>query len=153
MEILIDEMESLISDRSHAHRTWEISQVNEMLVGLESFDGLVIGATNFFERLDRAALRRFDFKIELGYLKTDQVLKMFDSLCKKSESIKATIPNEVLRQLRKLTCVTPGDFAVVTRRMHILGELYSPEKMAAVLAAECEGRETHQTRIGFLASV
>ncbi len=151
--LLIDEIESFISDRSYAQRNWEISQVNEMLVGLESFDGLVIGATNFFERLDSAALRRFDFKIELGYLKSDQVKKMFDALRKRNETAQTEIPGFLQRQLRGLTCLTPGDFAVVARRMQILGSQYSPEELVAVLAAECINRETHEIRIGFMASV
>jgi len=149
--LLIDEIESFIGDRRHAQRNWEVSQVNEMLVGLESFDGLVIGATNFFERLDRAALRRFDFKIELGYLKPNQVLKMFSSLCQTIGKHTREISGPLQKQLRELRCVTPGDFAVVARRMQVLGIQESPKDLAAALRTESVGRETHEAKIGFLA--
>jgi len=151
--LLIDEIESFISDRHHAQRNWEISQVNEMLVGLESFEGLVIGATNFFEWLDRAALRRFDFKIELGYLRSEQVLKMFDSLCQGSGAATGEIPAPLLRQLRELSCVTPGDFAVIARRMQIMENAFSQRDLVTTLATECADRDTHQTRIGFMAGL
>jgi SpoVK/Ycf46/Vps4 family AAA+-type ATPase len=40
-----------------------VTEVNEMLQGMERFAGIFICTTNLFEDLDEAALRRFTFKI------------------------------------------------------------------------------------------
>jgi SpoVK/Ycf46/Vps4 family AAA+-type ATPase len=42
---------------------YEVTEVNEMLQGMERFAGVFICTTNLFEDLDEAALRRFTFKI------------------------------------------------------------------------------------------
>jgi SpoVK/Ycf46/Vps4 family AAA+-type ATPase len=46
-----------------AERNYEVTEVNEMLQGMERFAGVFICTTNLFEDLDEAALRRFTFKI------------------------------------------------------------------------------------------
>ena len=45
--------------------------MNELLQQMEEFEGVMIGATNFAENLDKAVLRRFTYKIKLDYL-TDE---------------------------------------------------------------------------------
>ena len=61
--LLLDEADSFLQDRRGAVRGWEVTQVNELLVQMEGFDGVFFCATNFIEKLDTAALRRFDLKI------------------------------------------------------------------------------------------
>ena len=39
--LVFDEVDSFLQDRSSANRSWEISQVNEMLVQMESFNGVL----------------------------------------------------------------------------------------------------------------
>jgi SpoVK/Ycf46/Vps4 family AAA+-type ATPase len=46
-----------------AQRTYEVTEVNEMLQGMERFNGIFICTTNLLDRIDQAALRRFTFKI------------------------------------------------------------------------------------------
>ena len=46
-----------------AERNYEVTEVNEMLQGMERFAGVFICTTNLFDDLDEAALRRFTFKI------------------------------------------------------------------------------------------
>jgi len=64
--LILDEVDSLLSDRRLAVRSWEVSQVNELLVQLEAHTLPVVATTNFMERLDPACLRRFTFKIRLA---------------------------------------------------------------------------------------
>ncbi|WP_305214838.1 ATP-binding protein, partial [Klebsiella pneumoniae] len=61
--LLLDEADSFLRSRKHAERNYEVSEVNEMLAGMERFHGLFICTTNLFDDLDEAALRRFAFKI------------------------------------------------------------------------------------------
>src|SRR5690625_5794927 len=60
--LMIDEVDSFLSDRRCASRSWEVSIVNEMLTQMENFDGTFISTTNRLNDLDQAVLRRFDLK-------------------------------------------------------------------------------------------
>ena len=52
--LVFDEADSLLADRRLAERSWEVSQVNEMLTWMESHPFPVAFTTNFGERLDPA---------------------------------------------------------------------------------------------------
>ena len=67
--LIFDEAYSLLADRRGAHRSWEVSQVNEMLTWMESHPLPFVCTTNDGERLDSASLRRFVFKARLGFLR------------------------------------------------------------------------------------
>ena len=62
--LLLDEADSFLQDRRGAQRTYEVTEVNEMLQGMERFAGIFICTTNLLDSLDQAALRRFTFKIK-----------------------------------------------------------------------------------------
>ncbi|MFW1806228.1 AAA family ATPase, partial [Acinetobacter baumannii] len=40
--LLLDEVDGLLQDRRQATRSWEVSQVNEFLVQMESFNGVMV---------------------------------------------------------------------------------------------------------------
>ena len=75
--LVFDEADSLLSDRRFAQRSWEISQVNEMLTWMENHPLPFACTTNYGEHLDPATLRRFDFKLRLDYLAPDQAVAAF----------------------------------------------------------------------------
>ena len=75
--LLLDEVDSLLRDRTQAQRSWELTQVNELLQQMERFNGIFIAATNLMTQLDTAALRRFDFKLEFRPLSEAQRLSLF----------------------------------------------------------------------------
>ena len=52
-----------LSGRRGAQRTYEVTEVNEMLQGMERYNGIFICTTNLLESLDQTALRRFTFNI------------------------------------------------------------------------------------------
>jgi len=66
--LLLDEADSFLQERGLAHRSWEVTEVNELLTQMEGFGGLFICATNFIEQLDPAAMRRFSPKLAFGPL-------------------------------------------------------------------------------------
>lgn len=68
----IDEADSFLQTRENAQRSWEVSQVNEMLTQMEAFDGIFIASTNLMDNLDSAAMRRFDVKLEFKPLAPNQ---------------------------------------------------------------------------------
>ena len=112
--LIFDEVDSFLQDRTNAKASWEVSQVNEMLVQMENFDGIFIATTNLMDNLDKASLRRFDLKLEFDYLKPTQAWNMFVSYCKELKIRKPAVSfKSAIENLRYLT---PGDFAAVTRQ-------------------------------------
>ncbi|MBK1735865.1 hypothetical protein CKO15_11365 [Halorhodospira abdelmalekii] len=131
--LLIDEADSLLSSREGARASWEVTQTNELLVQIESFEGILICATNFLEALDSAVLRRFDHKVKLLPLRPPQREALFIQLCEVLEVDQggdqrtgpgqcagrrgaSAIAPALARRLQQLDSLTPGDFATVARR-------------------------------------
>ena len=137
--LVFDEADSLLADRRGAVRSWEVSQVNEMLTWMESHPLPFACTTNFGEHLDPATLRRFTFKVALDYLTPVQSKAAF----------RAFYDLEAPPEVEALVNLTPGDFAVVRRKAEILGHLRDPEAMARLLRAECAAKPGHRGRIGF----
>ena len=137
--LVFDEADSLLADRRGAVRSWEVSQVNEMLTWMESHPLPFACTTNFGENLDPATLRRFTFKIALDYLAPVQSRAAF----------RIYFGTEVPTEVENLANLTPGDFAVVRRKAEILGHLKDAKALAQLLAAECEAKPDHRRKIGF----
>ncbi len=111
--LVFDEVDSFLQDRSMAARSWEITQVNEMLVQMESFDGIFIATTNLIDNLDKASLRRFDLKLEFGYLLPNQALNLFKKEC---ALLKVKFDEDAAKKVSNLGLLAPGDFASVRRQ-------------------------------------
>jgi len=112
--LVFDEVDSFLADRTQAKQSWEVTQVNEMLVQMENFEGIFIATTNLMDNLDKASLRRFDLKLEFDFLKAEQSWNMFLSYCKDLKLAKPSISFK--RGVESLRYLTPGDFAAVTRQ-------------------------------------
>ena len=137
--LVFDEADSLLSDRRFARRSWEVSQVNEMLAWMESHPAPFACTTNYGERLDPATLRRFTFKVTLDYLAPEQSKAAF----------RGYFGLEPPAELTALAALTPGDFAVVRRKAEVLGCLREPATLAAMLRAECDAKPDRPRAIGF----
>ena len=138
--LVFDEADSLLADRRMAERGWEISQVNEMLTWMESHRFPFACTTNLVEKLDPATLRRFTFKIKLGYLTTEQASAMF----------RAYFNLAPPKELAALPVLTPGDFAVVRRAVEALDLLHDARFIANMLRTECEAKPGQTKKSGFL---
>ena len=138
--LVFDEADSLLADRRMAQRGWEISQVNEMLTWMESHRLPFACTTNLVEKLDPATLRRFTFKIKLGYLTQEQASAMFRAY------FNLTPPKE----LAALSVLTPGDFAVVRRSVEVLGLQQETRTIVDLLRTECEAKPDQTRKSGFL---
>lgn len=145
--LVIDEFDCFLQDRRHAWRNWEIAQVNEMLVQVDEYRGVFIATTNRLDAMDPAILRRFDIKVEFGCLTQQQLEALFQKHCQRLglDSPSSSIVND----LRQLTNVTVGDFAVISRQSR-LNRISSSEMLLARLRKECSFREEGKRPIGFL---
>lgn len=139
--LLIDEADSFLHDRTGAKQSWEVSQVNELLTQMESFEGIFIASTNLVDTLDAASLRRFDFKVKFDYLKPAQRRALLAKVCNIDPE---AIDSASASLLGHMELLTPGDFANVLRQFHITGETVTPEgalhRLAAEVALKPEGR-------------
>ena len=147
--LLIDEVDTFLQNREGAQRSWEVSQVNEMLTQMESFGGVFIASTNLMAGLDSAALRRFDLKLKFDYLKTPQALQLLQRHCQNMGLGKPTPQDR--QTLAALGQLTPGDYAAVVRQSR-LRPIQSASRMVQALAEECALKPGAKNRsIGFIA--
>ena len=133
--LVLDEVDTFLFSREGANRSWERSQVNEMLTQIERFEGLMVVSTNLIEVLDPAALRRFDLKLKFDYLTLPQRL---DFAKQQAEILGLPLLSEEdLGQIESLNLLTPGDFAVVARR-HQFSPFQKVQDWLGALQGECE---------------
>jgi SpoVK/Ycf46/Vps4 family AAA+-type ATPase len=132
--LLLDEADSFLQDRRGAQRTYEVTEVNEMLQGMERYNGVFICTTNLLERLDQAALRRFTFKIRFKPLTREQREAMF---CVEALAGDTALLDAAIRtRLSVLEQLCPGDFAAVQRQALILDAQLTPQEFLEQLEAE-----------------
>lgn len=141
-----DEVDSFLQDRHKASKQWEITQVNEMLTQMESFQGVFIASTNLFDNLDEASLRRFDLSIKFDFMKPDTAWKMFSQTC---EMLGLPCTPLMKDRLQTMMYLTPGDFEQVLRRARLL-PLRGAEEMLEALSSAVKLKKAHTARpIGF----
>lgn len=138
MVLIIDEGDSFLRSRERAERSWEISQVNEMLSQMEMHDQPFVLTTNLMKELDQAALRRFTFKVAFDFIKPEQAARLFRAY------FKADAPNAILRN----HILTPGDFANVMKRARIL-KVTDTKEIYDMLEEECDLKDQKPKDIGF----
>ena len=117
--LFLDEVDGLLQSRERAVRSWEVTQVNELLYQMENFEGVLICATNFIDNLDPATLRRFTFKLTFEYL-TDEGKRLFFSRLFAAFGVGQLAPDEESR-LRRIPNLAPGDFRTVRQGLYYLG--------------------------------
>jgi SpoVK/Ycf46/Vps4 family AAA+-type ATPase len=113
--LFLDEIDGLVQDRSGAQRSWEVTQVNELLHRMENFKGVMIGATNFMENLDSAILRRFTFKLQFDYLEEQGKRVFFERM------FQTRLTDAEATRLSSIPRLAPGDFRTVRQSLYYLG--------------------------------
>ena len=108
--LIIDEAEGFLWSRDGASRSWEVSMVNELLVAMESHPLPFACTTNHLEMIDPAALRRFGFKVKFDALTPEQAMLAYRHFFDRAPPAAAG----------RIGGLTPGDFAVVARRLRFL---------------------------------
>ncbi len=148
--LLLDEADSFLQDRRGAQRTYEVTEVNEMLQGMERFHGIFICTTNLMDRIDQAALRRFTFKIQFKPLTRTQREALFVTEACQGNAIQ--LADTMRTRLAVLEHLCPGDFAAVKRQALILDAQMEPLEFLEQLEAEHRIKpEVRESRgMGFL---
>lgn len=125
--LVFDEADSLLSDRRTAQRSWEISQVNEMLSQMERHPLPFICTTNLAGALDPASVRRFLIHARFDYLDRERIARGYRLFFGEAA------PPEVLLLKR----MTPAHLALVRRQARLLRFSEDPDRIAAALRREC----------------
>jgi SpoVK/Ycf46/Vps4 family AAA+-type ATPase len=148
--LLLDEADSFLQDRRGAQRTYEVTEVNEMLQGMERFNGIFVCTTNLLDRIDQAALRRFTFKIKFKPLTPVQREQMFVTEALGGDA--SLLTEETSARLARMDQLCPGDFAAVKRQVEILATELTVDEFLEQLEAEHRIKpEVREARnIGFL---
>ncbi len=130
--LVLDEADSFLADRKGAHRSWEITQVNEMLTWMESHPLPFACTTNLMDHLDEASLRRFTFKVRFDFMTQGQLAAAFNHFF----GLDAPV------ELKTMKNLTPGDFTVVRKKAEVLNILDKPEEIVNFLKAETNMKRT-----------
>jgi len=141
--LFLDEIDGLLQSRSKADHSWEVTQVNELLHQMENFNGVMIGATNFFENLDPAVLRRFTFKIEFGYLDEAGKRLFFERM------FGTQLSAEDAARLESVPRLAPGDFRTVRQSLYYLGDAVNNAMRLGELEKESGVKGGGRGKIGF----
>lgn len=139
--LVFDEADSFLMDRTHAGHSWEVSSVNEMLTQMESAEYPFVCTTNLMDNIDKAALRRFSFKVKYDFLKPDQVITAFKDFFKQ----------DVTRdEIVDLVNLAPGDFVVVKNQADLL-DITDKSELLSRLRQEQQVKNCreHKVKIGF----
>lgn len=143
--LFLDEIDGLLHERGSADRSWEVTQVNELLQQMEDFDGILVAATNFASNLDPATSRRFTFKLEFGYLDDAGKRLFFERM------FRTKLTPDELAELESIPNLAPGDFRTVRQEHFYLADIETNRDRIAALKEECalkkDGRVAR--RIGF----
>ena len=136
--LIFDEADSFLQNRENAQRSWEVSQVNEMLTWMESHDYPFVCTTNLLDTLDEASLRRFTFKIKFDFMTTDQVNRAI------THFFNIENPNVNIKGL------TAGDFTTVKKKTDFLG-VNDLEEIVNMLENEVKVKKSKalQNTVGF----
>ena len=112
--LFIDEADGLLFDRGKSQRSFEMTQVNEILTQMENFRGIFVCSSNFRENMDRATFRRFNLKFEFDYLTQKGVFGFYKTFL--SKFIDSQLTKIDKKELAAITGLTPGDFKVVEQK-------------------------------------
>lgn len=145
--LFLDEADSFFRSRTNAEHRWEVTQVNEILQRMERHPGIFVCATNLFNDLDPAVLRRFTFKIEFLALRPEQRVALFVAEALGGDS--ALLTSALAESIRQMDGLTPGDFHVVRTQCEIFSEQFSPEGWLSRLSEELQSKAQGRRAIGF----
>ena len=129
--LLLDEADGLLSNRGGAQHAWQVTQVNELLVQIEQFPGLLIAATNRLEELDPACMRRMDAKIAFDCLAPATVVAICQEMLGEVE-----LTSYHRKRIERMSDLTLGDFGPFTRSVQALNQPITAETLLAALEQE-----------------
>ena len=135
--LFIDEADSFFENRGNAKNHWEVTLVNEFICQMDSFNGMLIAATNYENVLDWAVRRRFQLKLAFDYMDLPQISRTWTAF------FGGHCPKEILR----CDNVAISDFQNVRRKLeYVPDELRTKELILQNMLEELANKDDHQGR-------
>ena len=135
--LFIDEADSFFENRGNAKNHWEVTLVNEFICQMDSFNGMLIAATNYENVLDWAIRRRFQLKLSFDYMDSPQISKTWTAF------FGSNCPKEILR----CDNVAISDFQNVRRKLeYVPSDLRTKEIILQNMLEELANKDDHQGR-------
>ena len=141
--LFLDEIDGLVQNRAGVGQSWEVTQVNELLQRMETFQGVMVAATNFMDNLDPAVLRRFTFKFQFDYLDEAGKRAFFERM------FRTRLEAGEAARLAGIPRLAPGDFRTARQSLHYLGGEVTNAMRLDALARESALKKGGAARIGF----
>ena len=145
--LFLDEADGPLRSRSLSERSWEVTQVNELLYAMDHFAGILICATNSVEMLDAATIRRFTFKLEFDYLDAAGKGEFYRRLL--AEICPEPLDRDRQRRLNQIADLAPGDFYTVRQAMSYLANGRNATHDDLLAALEVESRAKRLGKSGY----
>jgi transitional endoplasmic reticulum ATPase len=145
--LFIDEADSFFTARESANRSWEVTQTNELLTQMENFNGILICCTNFLNNLDKAAMRRFNWKVEFKSLTKDAKLTLYN----KYFNIQDHLTKAQQQKIMRIPDLTPGDYKSVWQKYRFADKIsLSHDEIISVVEKEVQYKHPEKAvNIGF----
>lgn len=135
--LFIDEADSFFENRGNAKKHWEVTLVNEFICQMDSFNGMLIAATNYENVLDWAIRRRFQLKLAFNYMDLPQISRTWTAF------FGGHCPKEILR----CDNVAISDFQNVRRKLeYVPTGLRTKELILQNMLEELANKDDHQGR-------
>ena len=148
--LILDEADSYLWPRKLAQRSFETTQVNEMLVQIERMQGWLVCTTNFIDGLDEAALRRFSIKVGFSPPSPEQRLEIAKAAAQAlGLPWRAEDEAAIRAHLLRADGLTPGDVSAVVERVQLVGGIDDAVGLAERFALEKVAAKKGAARIGF----
>lgn len=150
--ILLDEADSMMFSRSENMRTWQVSQINEMLSRLEEYEGVFIATTNRLELLDKAMLRRFDLTVEFQPITNEKKWHVFlDVIHSLGIKLNNGDKPSFKRKIESIHNLTVADFFNAKRKVSRFDKSPSIEKYINKLVGNSELKSLGKSKsMGFV---
>jgi transitional endoplasmic reticulum ATPase len=133
--LFFDEADSFFGSREGGSE-YHAEETNELLTQMENFQGLLVCSTNFTQKLDQAAMRRFNYKVKFDYLTNSGKSKMFQTYFS-DQCIDGL--DSLGTQLERISGLTPGDFKVVYQK-----NVFNEKKPASEFLKELENEVSYK---------
>lgn len=148
--LLLDEADSFFRNREGAVRTWEVTQVNELLTQMEEFKGIFICTTNLRKIMDPAMNRRFHAIIEFRPLECEGIKALLKSYFGKYD-----FSDSDVARIAAFNSAAPGDFGILSQRMRFMkqseiGSALIVEELCKIQREKSNGNQK-TGRIGYCA--
>lgn len=115
--LLIDEADSFLHARGDSVNRHNDSKVNEFLVQMEKFPGILFCNTNLPDSFDKATDRRFHFKIEFNYLTKEGIKDLCSSYFGEYD-----FSDTEIQEIFDSGSVAPGDFGILSSKMRFISK-------------------------------